>query len=144
MPFNPNGTYTPPTGATTAIPGATIYASVWNSIFEDISEALTQLGQQIFIPTPTIVAAAGIYNVAVSDTFLIFTGAVTTINLPPSASKEGMLRIMGGASGVFSSSNGVITPYGTEKISGLSNITLTQDYQAITLYPVPSGGYVYW
>jgi hypothetical protein len=51
MPFGPNGTFTPVTGATTATVGAVIKSATWNSVFTDISTALTQLGNQTFQPT---------------------------------------------------------------------------------------------
>jgi len=51
MPFGPNGTYTPVTGAESATPGAVIKSATWNSINTDYATALTQLGQQTFQPT---------------------------------------------------------------------------------------------
>lgn len=42
MPFS-NGVYTPPTGAENATAGKVIASATWNSIFTDLSTALTQL-----------------------------------------------------------------------------------------------------
>ena len=47
MTFNSTGTYTPASGATTATSGAVIQSAVWNAIFEDLSDALTQVMQQM-------------------------------------------------------------------------------------------------
>lgn len=43
MPFS-NGVYTPPTGAENATAGKVIASATWNSIFTDLSTALTQIG----------------------------------------------------------------------------------------------------
>jgi hypothetical protein len=45
MPFASDGTYTPPNGAENAFAGKTIASATWNSIFTDLSSALTTLGQ---------------------------------------------------------------------------------------------------
>ena len=44
-----NGTYTPPAGAENAVPKAVIQSAVWNSIFTDISTALTSIGNGVCI-----------------------------------------------------------------------------------------------
>ena len=43
MPFL-NGVYTPPDGAEDAVPGEVIRSATWNTIFTDLSNALTQVG----------------------------------------------------------------------------------------------------
>src|SRR5688500_4719939 len=41
MPFDGNGTYTPPTPEYPAVAGAVIYAASWNTVVEDIADALS-------------------------------------------------------------------------------------------------------
>jgi len=53
MPFNTAGVYTPPAGAESATPGAVIQSATWNSIFTDLSSALTQSMEQL-ITKPSI------------------------------------------------------------------------------------------
>lgn len=64
MPFNGSGVYTPPNGAENAVPGGLIQSSVWNSIFTDISTALTTVGERLlgtsFIVTSSAVAALAV------------------------------------------------------------------------------------
>ena len=40
-----DGVYTPPDGATNAFPGQVIKSATWNTVFGDISTALTDIGQ---------------------------------------------------------------------------------------------------
>lgn len=52
MPFSiPSGIYTPPSGAENAVPGEVIRSATWNTIFTDLSTALTQVGQAQ-VPSP--------------------------------------------------------------------------------------------
>ncbi len=44
MPYQ-NGIYTPPTGAENAQPGGVIRSATWNTIFTDMSNALTGIGK---------------------------------------------------------------------------------------------------
>lgn len=64
MPFNGSGVYTPPNGAENAVPGGLIQSSVWNSIFTDISTALTTVGERLlgtsFIVTSSAAAALAV------------------------------------------------------------------------------------
>src|SRR5271163_3084245 len=87
MPFASNGVYTPASGAESASPGAVIRSAVWNSIFTDLSAALTLLGQQLYGSTAV---AASTYAPVSTDSLLLvdFSGAVT-IRLPSAASRSG-------------------------------------------------------
>jgi hypothetical protein len=135
--------YTPPNGAENAFPGEIIASATWNSIFTDISNALTQLGQQQIVYNPRIVNSAGTINVGVSDRLIYIEAAVPNIYLPPSATKTNPVTIIGNASGIFSTTNATLTPNGSEKIDGQSaNPVLTQDYQSITLLPLSTGGWL--
>lgn len=50
MPFNPDGTFTLPTGATNAFAGQTIASATWDAIFTDIQTALGHnLGIRSFV-----------------------------------------------------------------------------------------------
>src|SRR4029077_16398173 len=51
MAFDTTGTYIQVTGATTAVPGAVVQSSIWNSIHTDLGGALTQYMQE-FIAQP--------------------------------------------------------------------------------------------
>jgi len=52
MAFDTTGTYIQVTGATTAVPGAVVQSSIWNSIHTDLGGALTQYMQE-FIAQPS-------------------------------------------------------------------------------------------
>ena len=144
MPFNPQtGIYTPPNGAENAFPGEVIASATWNSIFTDIAEALTQLGQQQVVYNPRIINASGVVSVAVADRLILIEASVPNILLPPGATKLNPVTIIGNAAGIFSITNATLTPSGSEKIDGLAlNPVLTNDYQSITLLPLAAGGYV--
>ena len=144
MPFNTStGVYTPPNGAENAFPGQVIASATWNAIFTDIATALTQLGQRQITFLPRIISApVASITVAVGDSIILIGAAVTTIDLPASATKLNPVTIVGNASGIFSSNNSTLIPNGTEKIDGLSTLTMTQDYQSITLLPLAAGGWL--
>jgi hypothetical protein len=143
MPFNPStGVYTPPNGAENAFPGEVIASATWNAIFTDISTALTQLGQQQITFLPRSVTVPGNISIATTDRVVLIQANVGTITLPASATKLNPVTIVGNASGIFGTHNALITPNGSEKIDGLNNMTLANDYQSITLLPLASGGWV--
>ncbi len=49
MPYNPDGSFTLPTGATNAFAGQTIASATWNATFTDIQNALSHnLGVRVF------------------------------------------------------------------------------------------------
>lgn len=64
------GVYTPPTGATNAFSGKVIASAVWNSIFTDLSSALTTLAQGGVFPIGVyaVVAKAVNFNAGNTDT----------------------------------------------------------------------------
>lgn len=142
MPFNSSGVYTAPAGATTAAPGQVIRSTTWNSIFTDISTALTQLGQQSWVAAPRVISVAGNITIAAADAVVLIQATVGTITMPACATKQGPVRIFGAASGFFGTAGSVILFNGTEKADGLGTITLGNDYQSIGLQPLSSGGYV--
>jgi hypothetical protein len=142
MPFDSTGTYTPPAGAESAAPGQVIASATWNAIFTDISSALTRLGQGQIVQSPRIVNASGGITVAVTDTTVLIQASVPTVNLPAAATKPSPVTIVGNAAGIFSSHNSILAPNGVETIDGLATVTLTVDYQVVTLVPLAAGGWV--
>jgi len=143
MPFNPStGVYTPPNGAENAFPGEIIASATWNAIFTDIATALTQVGQQQVTQLPRSVTVPGNISIATTDRIVLIQANVGTITLPASATKLNPVTIVGNAAGIFSTYNALINPNGAEKIDGLNNLTLSGDYQSITLLPLASGGWV--
>lgn len=109
MSFGNTGVYTPVTGAESATPGATIKSATWNSIFTDISAALTQIAQQAFTSSVVRVTATA-YTVQTSDAAIIFNqAALVTLTLPAPASNVGRwLRVKTVAGGVNSASSNVL------------------------------------
>jgi len=142
MPFDSTGTYTPASGALSAAPGQIIASATWNAIFTDLSAALTRLGQNQIIQSPRIINGAGNITINVVDTVVLIQASAPIINLPAAATKPSPVTIIGNAAGIFSSNNSVLTPNGAEKIDGLSTVTLTTDYQVVTLVPLAAGGWV--
>lgn len=73
MPFNPStGIYTPPAGAESATPGATISSATWNAIFTDISLALSQLAQNTQPVLGVVLSAIGVnFNAGNTDTAIL-------------------------------------------------------------------------
>lgn len=49
MPFDTDGSFDPITGSETATPGAVIRSAVWNSIFTDMANTFTLIGQGVAI-----------------------------------------------------------------------------------------------
>ena len=143
MSFNPTtGIYTPPNGATNAFPGEVIASATWNAIFTDISAALTQLGQQQIVQSPRVISATGNFTVGVTDRIILVEAAASTIFLPAGATKLNPVTIIGDAGTIFGSNNAVLLPNGSETISSLARLTLTGNYQSITLLPLAAGGYL--
>lgn len=139
MPFNSLGVYTPAAGATTAAPGDIIRSAIWNAIFEDISDALTELGQQVYGFTSVTAAT---YAPVAADSFLLVNRAgVVTINLPTGASRNGYPLTIKDTSGAAQTNNITIDGNGAENIDGLATITIDVAYGGYTLYPV-TGGWV--
>jgi len=86
MPYDSSGTYTPPTGATTAAPGQVIRSALWNTIFTDLSAALTQIGpSQYSVKT-------GNYTITATDRAIVFNASGTaTVTLPTASTYPGRL-----------------------------------------------------
>lgn len=139
MPFNSAGVYTPASGATTAAPGDIIRSSVWNAIFTDISDALTLLGEQLYGST-TVTGAT--YSPLATDTFILVNRAgAVTVNLPPSADRDGYPLALKDISGAASTNNITLDCDGVETIEGLATVTINVDYGGYCLFPV-TGGWV--
>lgn len=142
MPFSSDGSYTPPAAAENAFPGKIIASADWNTIFTDISAAITTLGQQNWTNNPRVVNVPGDIAVAITDLVILVQASAPNITLPPSSTKLYPVRIIGAATGIFTTHNSLIVPDGIETISGQADVTLDRDYQIATFYPLPSGGYV--
>jgi len=142
MPFGSNGVFTPLPAATNAFPGKIIASSDWNAIFTDIAAALTTLGQLSYVQAPRVVNVVGNFTVNATDTFVMVMASAPTITLPPGASKQGPVKIIGAIAGIFGSHNSSVVPTGLETISGNTSIVLSADFQIATFYPIASGGYV--
>lgn len=137
MPFNGAGVYTPATGATTAAPGDVIRSATWNSVFTDISDALTLLGQQLYGTTSVTVAT---YAPVASDALLLVNrGSAVAINLPASADRDGYPIAIKDVSGAANANNITLTPNGAELIEGLASLAISSAWGGYTLYPVTNG-----
>lgn len=140
MSFNASGVYTPASGATTATPGAIIASATWNSIFTDLSNALTLLGQQLYGST-AIDNTKSPYAPTTTDTLLLVstTGAAVVINLPSASSRNGYrLRIKDSGGDAFTN-NITINRNGTDLIEGLTSLTISTNYGGYDLIPVTGG-----
>jgi len=139
MPFASSGVYTPASGAESAAPGGLIQSAVWNSIFTDISSALTLLGQQLYGTTAVTTTP---YVPVSTDAFLLVnkTSAVT-VNLPTAASRNGYPLIIKDNSGAAQTNNITINPNGSDTIEGLTSLTVNVAWGGFALYPV-TGGWV--
>jgi hypothetical protein len=142
VPFSPAGIYSPPAAATDAFPGKVIASADWNSVFIDISDALTALGKQNWTQAPRVINVTGTITVATTDSVLLIQASVPTIRLPASSTKPFPVKILGAATGIFSTHNSIVMPTGLETISGQASVSLNVDYQVATFYPLPTGGYV--
>lgn len=138
MPFSAGGVYTPPAGATSAAAGDIIRSATWNSIHSDLSTAINILswGTRRTVNT-------GSFSVNVGDAFVIITASAPVVTLPLASTKTCPVLIVGGAAGIFSGANSVVTPTAPDTISGLATVTLTTDFQIIELIPMSSGGYIF-
>lgn len=137
MPFDSSGTYTPPTGATTAAPGDVIRSSIWNSVFTDLSNALTLLGTQLYSTTP--VTTTPYVPLSTDATLLVNVGGASVINLPSAASRDGYPVLVKDTSGAAATNNITINRDGTDTIDGLTNIKITSNYGAYWLQPITGG-----
>lgn len=144
MPFAPTGIYTPPTGAENAVPGAVIRSVIWNTIFTDISTALTQVGQLLpWIAAPTTLSIAAAYTVTALDAVVLVKANVGTIVMPASTVRPNTyVTIMGAAAGYFGTHSVSVVRSGSDTISSLTSLTLNVDYQSVKLFALSSGGYL--
>jgi hypothetical protein len=139
MGFNSGGVYTPATGATTAAPGVLIQSAVWNSIFTDLSSALTLLGQQLY-GTTSVTGAT--YVPASNDALLLVNRAGTVaINLPSASSRAGYPLTIKDISGAAQANNITINRNGSDTIEGLTSLIINAAWGAYRLIPV-SGGWI--
>lgn len=135
--------YTPPTGAENAVPGAVIRSATWNTVFTDLSAALTTLGGAAWVTNPPRTVAGGNFTVLTTDVAVFVAGNSPTIFLPAASLVTSPFKLIGAAGTVFGSANSKVIPSGTDKISGFGTITLTTNFQVATFYPLPGTGYVY-
>lgn len=142
MPFDSQGNFTLPAAATDAFAGKVIASADWNSIFTSEIAGMTILGQMNWTNGPRVISASGNFSVATTDAFIFVKASAPTITLPLSSTKTCPVKILGGATGIFSSHNSAVVPTGSDTISGLTTLLLNVDYQVATFYPLSSGGYV--
>jgi hypothetical protein len=145
MPYASNGVYTPPTGAENAAPGQVIRSATWNSIFTDLSTALTQVGQRTWLQSPRSITTNGTFTVLTTDNAVFVSAFVGTILMPAASLMAGPVRILGAASTVFGSGTVLVMSTITDKFDNQGTITLATNYQVASFYPIPTiigGGYV--
>ena len=145
MPYAPvSGIYTAPAAALPAAPGQVIASANWNTIFTDISTALTQLGEassNIFVKTPRV-ASAGSFTVIATDVVVYVTASAPTIFVPSCTVMQAPVRIIGTAGTIFGTAKSVLVPSGGETFNGSATYTLSLNYQVAVLYNLPSGGFI--
>lgn len=137
MPYASTGVYTPPTGAENATPGGLIQSSIWNSIFTDISSALTLLGQQLY--GTTTVTTSPYVPVTTDANLLVNKSTAVTINLPTAASRNGYPLKIKDISGVAQTNNITIAANGSETIEGFASVPINSAWGHYNLYPVTGG-----
>jgi hypothetical protein len=137
MPFDADGVYTPASGATTAAPGDVIRSATWNAIFEDISDALSLLGEQLY--NTTTVSASPYVPLATDAFLLVNVAGAVAINLPSAASRNGFPLAIKDISGNAHTNTITINRDGTDTIEGATSITITSDWGGWHLYPVTGG-----
>ena len=86
--------YTPPNGAENAFPGEIIASATWNSIFTDLSAALTFLGQQQ-IPVALTDQAIISFDMSTLVNAFVTLGGNRTLANPtnPIVGQTGLIRI---------------------------------------------------
>lgn len=139
MPYNfTTGVYTPPDGATDAFPGETIRSATWNSIFSDISTALSQLGPAVFT-VPTSVTGAS-YTVLATDTYLrVNRSGAVAVNLGLASARAGLKLRVKDVSGAASSNNITINRASPDTIDGANTLQILADYGTWELIPRTGG-----
>lgn len=81
MPFL-NGVYTPPDGAEDAVPGEVIRSATWNTIFTDLSNALTQVGTSQVPGIHNLQASLGVSRILILSRGVSFATASVDTALP--------------------------------------------------------------
>jgi hypothetical protein len=143
MPFNlSTGIYTPASGAESAAPGQVIRSLTWNSIFTDLSTALTQVGAATWIKSPRVISSAGVTTLLTSDGVVYVEALVSTIFMQPSSLVTAPVYIVGALGSVFGGNNAVVVASGSDMLSGQGTLTLATNYQVATFLPLASGGYM--
>jgi hypothetical protein len=98
-------------------------------------------------PNSRTVTTSGDVTLLVTDVVVYFNKNAGAVNLPSSVSwaaqwvKSDFDLVLIDVSGAASSNNLTATPNGTEKIDGLSSVTINTDYGVLTLKPLPAGGW---
>ena len=91
------------------------------------------------IPAPTIVTAAGTYNVAATDTVVLINktvSAAASVQLPTIASRFGVPIVVKDFKGDAAGNNITILPSGAETIEGAANKVITTNYGRFKLVPI--------
>ena len=108
MPFNINtGVYTPAAGAESATTGQVIQSAVWNTIFTDLSGALTSVGQG-GVPYPLGLIggfAHSISTASVADAATLVPLVPASMNWTPAA----LLIANAGTAGTITAAAGLFT-----------------------------------
>ncbi len=126
MPFNAAGVYTPPSGATDAAPGDIIRSSTWNDIFDDISTALSEVGNIVVQQKPgslIYVTASVNFNSSNTDTEIPITLPTSFTRFLVSAA-----RIFGASASLTTATCGLFTAAaagGTAVVTSGSAITVS-------------------
>ena len=109
MPYNSSGIYTAPSGATNATPGQVIRSATWDTIFIDLSAALTQVGEQLWSHPVTVTSN---YTVATTVAAIIVnaTVGVTLTLLPATAAPASKLIIKTVAAQTVVSASSNVSP----------------------------------
>ena len=143
MPYAPStGIYTPASGAESAAPGQVIRSLTWNSIFTDLSTALTQVGAATWIKSPRVISSAGATTLLASDGVVYVEAAVSTIFMQPSSLVTAPVYLVGALGSVFGGNNAVVIASGSDTLSGQGTLTLATNYQIAYFLPLASGGYM--
>ena len=97
----------------------------------------------ILQPTPTIITLAGTDLISATSfgDILVNVAGLVTIQLPAAST-----RTVGGVSiidigGNAATYNITILPFGSEKIMGLSSLTIANNYGSWNVYPISTGGW---
>lgn len=128
------------TSATVAPAPTDLFVGVQSGTL-DRNYSTTQLMVALWGPKTLTTAAA--YTVTATDHVLLVTGSLGTITMPLSSTRTWpQTTVIGAASTIFGGANTVIVRSGSDTFSGLTSLTLTNNFQSVTFYALASGGYV--